>query len=239
VEWAANRPARMHIIGVEPRDVKDFGHLNWLKCGGIWSIFAPSGDRVVKPVRRLHTVFLMFAAALVLLPAAGRADIYRYVDEAGVVHFTNTPTTNRYAFYRKETSAVPSIGEIINRCAEQFGLEEALVRAVIKVESDFDARAVSGKGARGLMQLIPETAREMRVQDPFDPAQNIRGGSHYLRLMLDRFDGDLELALAAYNAGPNSVRSHGGIPPYTETINYVDRVKGYLDYYRRNQDTLL
>ena len=113
------------------------------------------------------------------------------------------------------------------------------MRAVCKVESDFDPQAVSARGAQGIMQLVPETARELKVYNPLDPEENIRGGSCYLRQMLDQFDGNLELALAAYNAGPNAVRRHGGIPPYPETINYVDRVKQYLDYYRRNRDPLL
>jgi soluble lytic murein transglycosylase len=118
-------------------------------------------------------------------------------------------------------------------------LEEALVKAVIKVESDYQPSIVSKKGAQGLMQLIPETAKLLKVDNPFDPSENIRGGSEYLRQMLDLFNDDLELALAAYNSGPTTVKRFGGIPPYDETRNYVKRVKRYLNYYRQAGDTLL
>lgn len=171
------------------------------------------------------------------------ADIYRYVDANGRVHFTDTPTNTRWNMYRKETPAAgtasKSYREIIRRHASSYRLEEALVKAVIKVESDYQPRTVSSKGAQGLMQLIPETAKLLNVSNPFDPSENIRGGSAYLRRMLDLFDEDLELALAAYNSGPNTVKRYGGIPPYDETRNYVERVKRYLDYYRRAGDTLL
>ena len=187
------------------------------------------------PLPALLVLALGFALAG---PPTARADIYRYVDANGVLHFTNTPTSSRYSFYRKETSRSSGIGEIIRRYASRYHVEEALVRAVCKVESDFDPRAVSAKGAQGIMQLVPETARELQVRDPLDPEENIRGGSCYLRQMLDQFDGNLDLALAAYNAGPSAVRRHGGIPPYPETVNYVDRVKQFLDYYRRNRDSL-
>jgi soluble lytic murein transglycosylase-like protein len=179
---------------------------------------------------------------LLLIAGAGEeacADIYKYVDQNGVVHFTNTPTQSHYTFFRKESGAASDVGDIIRRHAAQYRLEEALVRAVIKAESNFNPQAVSHKGAVGMMQLIPETARLMNVHDPLDPEENIRGGSRYLRLMLDEFDGDLELALAAYNAGPNAVKRHGGIPPYNETITYVERVKKYRDQFRGSKDTVL
>lgn len=171
------------------------------------------------------------------------ADIYRYVDANGRVQFTDTPTHGRWNMYRKETpsagAGLHSYHEIIRRHANSFSLEEALVKAVIKVESDYQPRTVSKKGAQGLMQLIPETARSLNVHNPFDPSENIRGGSEYLRRMLDLFDNDIELALAAYNSGPSTVQRYGGIPPYDETRNYVKKVKRYLDYYRQSGDTLL
>lgn len=160
------------------------------------------------------------------------ADIYRYVDANGVVHFTNTPTTAQFRFFRKETGAPPSIRDIVRRHAQFFDLDEALVHAVIKAESNFNPHVVSHKGAVGLMQLMPDTAAYLNVQNLTDPEQNIYGGTRYLRMMLDRFDGNLELALAAYNAGPTAVQRYGGIPPYPETRTYVARVKQYLNQFR-------
>lgn len=192
---------------------------------------------------KILQIFLLLLAVTFLAHPPALADIYRYVDANGVIHFTNTPTHGQWDFYRKEIGSGPpelqSYRDIIRHNSHQFRLEEALIKAVIKVESDYDPQVVSSKGAQGLMQLIPETAKDLRVADPFNPAQNIRGGSQYLRQMLDQFDGDLELALAAYNAGPNAVRRHGGVPPYDETRNYIQRVKRYLDHYRKSGDTLL
>ena len=122
------------------------------------------------------------------------------------------------------TSSPAELEELIERYAGRRELEEKLVRAVIQVESSFDPRALSHKGAMGLMQLMPETARELAVEDPWDSEQNVRGGTEYLRRLLDRFDGDLEFALAAYNAGPSAVERYGGVPPYPETRTYVERV---------------
>jgi len=116
--------------------------------------------------------------------------------------------------------------------AKPSGVDPALVQAVIQAESGGDPKAVSQAGAMGLMQLMPETAHDMGVADPFDPAQNVAGGTRYLQQMLDRF-GNVPEALAAYNAGPGAVEKHGGIPPYTETRHYVQRV---LDLYRQNQE---
>jgi soluble lytic murein transglycosylase-like protein len=164
------------------------------------------------------------------------AAIYRYVDASGSVHFTNVPTQSKYRFYRGEGEKF-RLETLIVHFADKFELERALIKAVIKVESDFNPKVVSSKGAQGLMQLMPETAREIGVNNPFDPSDSIYGGSLYLRRMLDSFDENLDFALAAYNAGPGTVRKYGGIPPYEETQNYVKRVKHYLDYYRRTKDT--
>ena len=206
---------------------------------------------------RVRTSIAIVASAIMLFllgisPAS--ADIYRYVDANGVVHFTNAPqytsvpNKKSWNFYRKEVRPgsvgsdgmlVHSYRDIIRQNARAYRLEEALVKAVIKAESNYNPQSLSSKGAQGLMQLIPSTARLVNVADPFDPAENIRGGSNYLRLMLDQFNGNLDLALAAYNAGPNAVQRHGGIPPYEETRNYVQRVRRYLEQYRRSGDTIL
>ena len=191
--------------------------------------------------RLLFMLLLVVPLLVGISPAC--ADIYRYVDAQGRVHFTDTPTHGRWNMYLKEKPAAGSEHrsylEIIRQHARSYQLEEALVKAVIKVESDYRPGTISRKGAQGLMQLVPETARDLNVDNPFDPYENIRGGSQYLRKMLDLFNEDIELALAAYNSGPTTVMRYGGIPPYDETRNYVKRVKHYLDYYRHAGDTLL
>jgi len=193
-------------------------------------------------VRNMAFLVVLLMSLFVVIPPAD-ADIYRYVDASGRVHFTDTPTHGRYDMYMKEEAPVKASNrsylDIIRRHATSYQLEEALVKAVIKVESDYQPRIVSRKGAQGLMQLIPQTAKDLKVSNPFDPYENIRGGSEYLRMMLDLFNNDVELALAAYNSGPSTVKRYGGIPPYDETQKYVKKVKRYLDYYRRVGDTLL
>lgn len=176
-------------------------------------------------------VLRLLLVALVA-PGMASADIYKYVDAQGCVHFTDKPLNNKFKLYMRSAPAVDrSLDTLIAHYAQLNGLSPELVRAVAKVESDFNPDAVSQKGALGLMQLMPETASDLGVSDPFDVQQSLNGGSRYLRQQLDRF-GRLELALAAYNAGPSAVERHGGIPPFEETQNYVKKVQRYLHEYR-------
>jgi hypothetical protein len=175
-------------------------------------------------------------AVIVLLAVPASAETYRFVEPDGTVHFTNAPTDPQYqrmGFTGTERGWLQLPGpdlapyaREIREAAERHGVEEGLIRAVIRVESGFNSRAVSPKGARGLMQLMPGTASMLGVRDSFDPRQNIDGGVRHLRGLIDRFGSDLKLALAAYNAGEQAVMNHGGVPPYRETRDYVTRILG-------------
>jgi soluble lytic murein transglycosylase-like protein len=192
----------------------------------------------------------LIGLALAGLLAAGRApaaEVYSYVDEEGVVHFSNAPTDTRYrkvnrgsggtGVYRTAPQArarpiaassrttLSQWREHIRQAAEKYRLPEELLLAVMAVESNFDHQALSEKGAMGLMQLMPGTAREMYVSDAWDPAQNIDGGARYLRVLANQYGGDPVQVLAAYNAGPEAVRRAGGaVPNIPETREYVRKV---------------
>lgn len=198
-------------------------------------------------------------AGLLVLPLAARADIYKFTDADGVVHFTNTPDGDkRWRVYihgngpsSRSTPApgvvpvAPSDHDIarytryddwIRSAAGLYQIPEQLVRAVIRCESDYDPRAVSVSGARGLMQLMPDTATLMQVRDIDDPRENIFGGTRLLRILANEFNGDLELTIAAYNAGDGSVIRYGGIPPYAQTRDYVVNVTKFYRRYRSTPD---
>jgi len=169
------------------------------------------------------------------------ADIYLYIDSQGVLHFTNTPTSNRYKVYMRESLQRPeafytveSYDDVISEAAKRNGLSSSLLKALIHVESYFNPRAVSKKGAMGLMQIMPENLQPLNISDPFDPWQNIMGGAAYLRAMLERFSGQLPLALAAYNAGPTAVEKYNDIPPYPETQDYVQKVMRFFHLYKKS-----
>jgi len=164
------------------------------------------------------------------------ADVYRYVDKNGVWHFTNIKTDMRYTIYIRGTRKTPTeyikeYSGIIKQASKRFGIDAHFIRAIIKAESGFDHKATSSRGAQGLMQLMPRTADDMAVEDPFDPEENIFGGTRYFSLLLKRFKNDKTLALAAYNAGPEAVESYKGVPPFPETKAFVKRVMDYYETY--------
>jgi soluble lytic murein transglycosylase-like protein len=206
----------------------------------------------------------MFLMALSMVTGLGlldpvAADIYRYQDDKGVVFFTNVPTDSKYRIFYKETqepSLLPpskgsrkiqasktfdsgdmvSLSGHIEEASQHYGLDPRLIQAVIQVESRYDPKALSPKGAQGLMQLMPQTARDLQVNDPFSPKENIDGGARYLRYLMDIYNQDMTLALAAYNAGPEKVNLYRGIPPYLETKSYVQKV---IQIYNRLKSQLL
>jgi soluble lytic murein transglycosylase-like protein len=197
-------------------------------------------------------------ASALAFPAVAAADIFTYTDGDGTVHFTNSPAGDkRYRLYIRGngwqrggvapgvTPVSPSDRDVarftrydewIRQAATLYQIPEQLVRAVIRCESDYDPRAVSVSGARGLMQLMPETASVMQVRDIDDPHDNIFGGVRLLRVLANEFNGDLELTIAAYNAGDGAVIRYGGIPPYQQTRDYVVSVTKYYRRYRSTPD---
>lgn len=205
----------------------------------------------------MHAILLAVLCALVLAPTA-YADVYKYVDADGVLCFTDAPLLNKgETVYRDKPSAAktpkaarhknagknyaartyPAVStdeyrQYVTNTASKYEIEPDLIHAVIKTESNGNHRAVSRKGAMGLMQLMPSTANDMNVTNPFNPEENIEGGTRYLRYLLEKFNGNISLALAAYNAGPKTVERHGAIPPIFETREYVKRV---LSLYKGKQ----
>jgi soluble lytic murein transglycosylase-like protein len=199
-------------------------------------------------MRVLIPAFLM----LLLFPCLGRADgIYRYVEKDGTIVYTNVPPPRGTGakklggkFHRapqatdapreQPVATVAQLERYIDAAARRYRIPVPLVRAVMHAESNFDRSAVSPRGASGLMQLMPDTAQEMYVRDIFDAKENIEGGTRYLRALANQYDGDMVKMIAAYNAGPEAVRRHGGrVPPFAETQAYVRKV---LDLYFRYKE---
>ena len=179
------------------------------------------------------------------------AEIYKYIDENGVECYTDAAfgkktgtetkkrissntSASRETSQRTDTRRDIDYHDIVHEKAATYDIDPSLIKAVIKAESNWNDRAISRKGAMGLMQLMPGTAADMDVNNPFDPEENIEGGTKYLKYLIERFNGDLTLALAAYNAGPGAVEKYGYVPPFTETRQYVDKIltryKGKLTY---------
>ena len=188
----------------------------------------------MKMLRRF--IPLMLLLTFLLGAAQKETELWLYIDEQGNYHFSTYQVNGKYwriklwknkAFIRDLDAG--KYDDYIGVMGRKYRVDPALIKAVIRAESAWNSQAVSSAGAQGLMQLMPGTSRRMDVDDPFDPAQNIEAGTRYLRQMLDVFNDDLMLALAAYNAGPGAVKKYNGVPPYTETRAYIKRV---LRYYR-------
>jgi len=185
--------------------------------------------------RYIKVLFLTLA----FLPFTGfplRADIYKFIDSNGVLHFTNIPISSGYQLYIKDKPGIAAdsysddmFDHYISEASRHYGIDFFLIKALIKVESDFNPKAVSQKGAKGLMQIMPFNFEHLSIRDPFNPKENIMGGAKYLKRLLLQYKGRLPLALAAYNAGPKAVDKYKRIPPYRETENYVKKVMKYYN----------
>jgi soluble lytic murein transglycosylase-like protein len=184
----------------------------------------------------------IFCSALIVVAAAVplHADIYVYIDSKGILHFTNVPTSSDYKIFIREKPArslnsniTDRYDNLITEASKKHGVSFSLLKALIKTESDFNPRAISSAGAKGLMQIMPENIRALNIKDPFDPLENIMGGTRYLKKLIIRFDGKLPMALAAYNAGPNIVDRYKQIPPFKETEDFVEKVMKYYSIFKK------
>ena len=194
---------------------------------------------------KYSAIALLFFCIL-LMTNISSAGIYRYEDENGVVHFTNCPRDPKFVLYLREskddvggeepssisTKDSGNYDSLISEFSKKFQVDFALIKAIIRTESGFNPRAVSRKGAKGLMQLMPATAQRMNVSDVFNPRDNIEGGVRYFKYLLSLFNNDLRLSLAAYNAGENLISDLRTIPPYRETVDYVRKVLNHYQSYR-------
>ena len=199
----------------------------------------------------IRTLLIVSLSIFTFEPSGASADIYQCKNPDGSLHFTNTKRPKRSckrvvrekkkskrttktttSKKTRDPGRYAAYDPIIEKAARLYNLPESFIRAVMRVESDFNPKVVSHAGAMGLMQLMPRTAKSMGVRDAFDPHQNILGGSRYLRMLANRFEGDMILTIAGYNAGEGAVQKYGGIPPYKETQRYVRRVLKHYHAYR-------
>jgi soluble lytic murein transglycosylase-like protein len=190
-------------------------------------------------IRSMVSLTIGFSIILSGWPAFAD-DIYRFKDENGVWHFSNINSDRRYRLYfhfdthnEKPDVFITKHDSVIGDASERFGVKKSLIKAVIHAESGFDEDAVSDKGAQGLMQLMPKTAEQLEVEDPYDAQDNIFGGAKYLSYLLERYNNNLKKALAAYNAGPENVEKYNGIPPFPETEKFIKRVLDYKSQYEK------
>lgn len=200
--------------------------------------------------RRMYQALVLSVFACLFCGQAALAQVYKFTDEDGVTHYTSVKPeglTNVKVLKFPCYASDPKCGQLdwehiplnrrafddeIRAAAEVFAVDDALIRAIIHAESAYQPDALSPKGAQGLMQLMPATQQELQVANVYDPIDNIEGGTRYLAGLLDEFNRDVELATAAYNAGPGAVHKHGGVPPYAETREYVRRVQILYRRYR-------
>ena len=185
------------------------------------------------------TIIILFSLFFSFISA--QADIYRFKDENGVWHFTNIRSDRRYRLYIKTGRVkgkqyIRDYDTIIQRAAQQFGVEPHLIKSIIMAESSFNPNAISKSGAQGLMQLMPPTANDMEVHNPFDPEENIFGGTKYLSLLLKRFNQDTKLAIAAYNIGPSVVANQNSVPLVPQTRRFVEKVMKYYSEFQKQGD---
>lgn len=190
------------------------------------------------PFYHSFRVIIFFSLAMIYVTPV-YADIYKYVDDDGVMHFTDSPKKEDFVLYyknpvirKKQKFPTHAFDDIILKASRRNGVSFSLIKALIKVESDFNPEAVSKVGAKGLMQLMPVNIKTLKIKDPFNPYENIMGGSYYFRKVLDKFNGKLNLALAAYNAGPTIVAKYNSVPPYSETRRFVKSVLKYNYKYK-------
>lgn len=191
-------------------------------------------------MKKNKLIFLIILLPIFFFSERSFSDIYKYVDENGILHFTDSPKKEEFILYIKDVKeetnerkySTEVYNDIILKASREYGLAYSLVKAMIKVESNFNPNAVSRVGAKGLMQLMPVNIKTLNIKDPFNPYENIMGGTRYFRSLLDRFEGKVILALAAYNAGPTIVSKYNAIPPYRETRRFVKKVLKYNSKYK-------